>query len=89
MESEVTHKLRIGDVFLEKDGWGKVCTQVGLSTKEVGYFGYMKEHVLASAIDTARPIVKLEIGENWVFLFNVCDMFKAAKGALHNDNSNP
>ena len=89
MESEVTHKLRVGDVFLEKDGWGKVCTQVGLNTKEVGYFGYIKEHVLASAIDNARPIVKLEIGENWVFLFNVCDVFTAAKGALHNDDSNP
>lgn len=89
MESKVTHKLRLGDVFVEKDGWGKMCMQIGLTSREVGFFAYVSGETLATAIDTSRPMRLLTVKEDWVFLFNVCDVFKTARGALTNDDSNP
>ena len=89
MESEVTHKLRLGDVFIEKDGWGKMCMRVGLTSSEVGFFAYVSGETLAAAIDKCRPTKLLRVEKDWVFLFNVCDVFKTARGALTNDDSNP
>lgn len=88
MESKVTHKLRVGDVFLEKDGWGKVCTHIEMGRSDIGFFGYVREYTLAAAIGKSQPFTQLEVEDDWVFLFNVCDLFSEAKKVITNDNIN-
>jgi len=87
MESKVNHTLRVGDVFVEDDGWGKMCMRISLSSTDVGFFAYISSSTLTAAIDTSKPMKELTIGKHWEFLFNVCDMFRTANEALSNANT--
>lgn len=87
MESKVNHTLRVGDVFVEDDGWGKMCMRISLSSTDVGFFAHVSTDTLAAAIDTTKPMKELTIGKHWEFLFNVCDVFKTATEALSNANT--
>jgi len=86
MESKVNHTLRVGDVFMEEDGWGKVCMRISLCA-DVGFFAHVSTDTLTAAIDTSKPMKELTIGKHWEFLFNVCDMFRTANEALSNANT--
>jgi len=87
MESKVNHTLRVGDVFMEDDGWGKMCMRISLTNADVGFFAYISSSTLTAAIDTSKPMKVLAIEKHWEFLFNVCDMFKTATEALSNANT--
>lgn len=84
METKVEHKLRVGDVFLESDGWGYIVGEPGItnSDKIIQLFYINKRHV-ASQISFYRNIESVDIKVDDKFLFNMCDIFEDAKNALN------
>jgi hypothetical protein len=85
MDDKVKHKLRVGDVFLEEDGWGRVVMKAALSSN-IYKWSYIKPHTMCPT-DDYRTLEEMEINPTWKFMYNLCDMFADAKKALDEDTS--
>jgi len=73
-------ELRVGDVYLEPDGWGQVL--VGADTSGVGdnrivTWCYLKKTSLTNS-HVYQPLSKVKVPDNWVFMFNLGDVFHDA-----------
>lgn len=86
MEDKVNHNLRVGDVFLEPDGWCRVCLSVGLINTNNGFFAYAKNTTFTADVCETRPIKELKPKPTWQYLFNMCDVVRdATKAAVNED----
>lgn len=80
MDDKVKHVLRVGDVFLEPDGWARVLMKASL-TSDVYLWAHMKEHTLAPTTEYGM-LNNMKYVDGCVFLYNLCDMFGDAKKAM-------
>ena len=76
-------KLRIGDVYLEPDGWGRVLTGAdsnGVGDDKIVTWQYLRQSSLFIGHSYGR-LSDVKVGKDWVFLFNLRDLFyDASKG---------
>lgn len=83
MEDKVNHNLRVGDVFLEPDGWARVLSRASMGC-DICVWMYLKEHTMCLTGDYGA-LTDMKIKSDWQFLYNVCDLFADAKKALNED----
>lgn len=73
-------ELRVGDVYLEPDGWGRVLVAAntsGTSGGKVVSWCNLRQTSLFNGHDY-RPMSKVVVPKDWVFLFNLGDLFHDA-----------
>jgi len=73
-------ELRVGDVYLEPDGWGRVLVAAntdGISSDKVVSWCNLRQLSLFNGHDY-KPMSKIVVHEDWVFLFNLGEVFHDA-----------
>ena len=85
MDDQVKHNLRIGDVFLEPDGWGRILVKASLSS-DIYKWVYLKSHTMCPT-DEYRALQDMKVNPTWKYMYNLCDMFADATKALDEDTN--
>lgn len=72
-------KPRIGDVYLEPDGWGRLLTaaDTGVGDNRIVTWHNLKQTSLWNAHMYCK-LGELKVPDDWVFLFNLGDVFHDA-----------
>lgn len=72
-------ELRVGDVYLEPDGWGRLLTAADTSAGDnrVVTWHSLKHKSLWNG-HAYRRLSEVEVPKDWVFLFNLGDVFHDA-----------
>lgn len=74
-------ELRVGDVYLEPDGWGRVLagasSAAGAGASRIVTWCYLKNTSLFNGHDY-QPLSKVKVPDDWVFMFNLGDLFHDA-----------
>lgn len=89
METKIKdHKVRLGDVFLQKDGWGLIITKPVLESSTVFSTAYINSFIICPSHTHRESIDKIKIKDTDIFLFNICDIFSSAKDAMKEQHEN-
>ena len=71
-------KIRVGDVYLQADGWGVIITRPAMNETAVVTSNYLKDYLVAHTETYYASIDDVKLRKKDVFLFNLCDLFKDA-----------
>jgi hypothetical protein len=85
MDDQVKHKLRVGDVFLEPDGWGRVLTKVAMGS-DIYVWQFLKSHTMCITSDYGT-LESIKIKPTWIYMYNLCDIFGDTEKALKNEHT--
>lgn len=85
METKVKHNYKVGDVILEEDGWGKIITSANMGGEDVYTYLYINTRTLALSSNFYPKLNSIPtVGTR---LFNLLDLFGAAKEAANEDTN--
>lgn len=82
-------KIRVGDVYLQADGWGLMVTRPTLGENTIVTSNFLNTFTLCPSSTYYLGMDKVKLKDTDVFLFNVCDLFSSAREAMkeHHENS--
>ncbi len=86
METKIKANYKVGDVFLESDGWGKMIVSPAMGNDaDVYTFVYINTTTLAISHNYYTNITS--IVPDGKYLFNLCDLFGSTKEAVNEDTN--
>jgi hypothetical protein len=85
METKIKANYKVGDVFLESDGWGKMIVSPAMGNDEVYTYVYINTTTLAISHNYYTSITSIVLEGK--YLFNLCDLFRSTKEAVNEDTN--
>lgn len=85
METKIKANHKIGDVFLEQDGWGKILVSPAMGNEDVYTYLYINTSTLAIS-HTYFTHTNI-IPDDAKYLFNLCDLFRSTKEVAYEDTN--
>ena len=84
METKIKANHKVGDVFLEQDGWGKMIISPAIGNDEVYTYLYINTTTLAISHNYYTNTSNI-VPDDAKYLFNMCDLFRSTKEVAYED----
>lgn len=86
METKIKANHKVGDVFLEQDGWGRIIVAANMGGDNVYTHIYLNVDTLGLS-STFYTNTSNIMPDDAKYLFNLCDLFRSTKEAVNEDTN--